>query len=201
MEITLEECKKYINYGMILRLISTIIAFAILHKFIDNKYIKKYIFLILAILLTLLDLTDGSYDIIYKYNGYYGGCSKTYYYQIIDKIIDVISYSLLFVFFKFKICLLLFIVLYRIIGVIIFTITQQKMSVVVFFDFVKEYLLYLFVFGKNYTYLPFCIFVKILYEYYIHIIHTNKWYKYRDKLITPIIHLFRNKFSRLPSNV
>ena len=171
MEITLDECKKYINYGMILRLITTIIAFIILYNFIDNKYIKKYLFLILAILLTLLDLEDGTCIIMHKYKGYYGGCTKTYYYQIIDKIVDVISYLLLFVFFKLDMFLLFF-VLYRIIGVIIFTLTRQKMSIVVFFDFVKEYLLYLFVFGKNYAYLPFFICLIILYEYYFHMIHN-----------------------------
>lgn len=98
MEITLDECKKYINYGMMLRIITTIIAFFILYKFIDNKFIKKYLFLILPILLTLLDLEDVSWFIMYKYNGYYGGCFNTNYYQITDKIVDAISYSLLFVF-------------------------------------------------------------------------------------------------------
>ena len=171
MEIKLDECKKYINYGMLLRLITTIIAFIILYNFIDNKYIKKYLFLILPILLTLLDFEDNLWLNMYKYKGYYGGCTKTYYYQIIDKIVDVISYLLLFVFFKLDMFLLFF-VLYRIIGVIIFTLTRQKMSTVVFFDFVKEYLLYLFVFGKNYAYLPFFICLKILYEYYFHMIHN-----------------------------
>jgi len=183
MEITIEDCKKYINYGMVLRLITTIIAFFILYKFIDNKFIKKYLFLILPILLTLLDIEDGLWIAMYKYNGYYGGCFKTYYYQITDKIVDVISYSLLFAFFKLDMVLLFF-VLYRIIGVIIFTLTRQKMSIVVFFDFVKEYLLYLFVFGKNYAYLPFFICLKILYEYYIHIIEFNKPFEYWTILIT-----------------
>lgn len=45
MEITLDECKKYSNYGMILRVITTIIAFFILYKFIDNKFIKNIYFL------------------------------------------------------------------------------------------------------------------------------------------------------------
>jgi|LakMenE18May11ns_1017448.scaffolds.fasta_scaffold9109326_1 hypothetical protein len=172
MEITLDECKKYINYGMLLRLITTIVTFSVLYNFIDNKYIKIYLFLILPILLTLLDLEDGVYIKNKIYKGHYNGCTKTYYYQIFDKIVDVISYSLLFVFFKLDMVLLFF-VLYRIIGVIIFTLTRQKISIVVFFDFVKEYLLYLFIFGKNYTYLPFCIFIKLLFEYYYHIFYNK----------------------------
>jgi len=191
MEITLDECKKYSNYGMILRVITTIIAFFILYKFIDNKFNKKYLFLILPILLTLLDLEDGLWNIMYKYEGYYGGCFKTYYYKITDKIIDAISYSLLFVFFKLDMVLLFF-VLYRIIGVIIFAVTRQKMSIVIFFDFVKEYLLYLFIFGKNYSYLPFFICCKILFEYVSHIVESNIPYEYGNILITRCIDFFKN---------
>jgi hypothetical protein len=194
MELTIEECKKYINYGMMLRLITTIIAFFILYKFIDNKFIKKYLFLILPILLTLLDFEDGLWFILHKYKGYYGGCFNIYYYHITDKIVDVISYLLLFVFFKLDMVLLFF-VLYRIIGVIIFAITRQKMSIVIFFDFVKEYLFYLFVFGKNYKYLPFYICFKILYEYFMHIFQTNRSYEYGNILITRWLDFFKNNNS------
>jgi hypothetical protein len=157
-DLKTHRCEEDINYGMILRLIITIISFAYLYIYINDKYIKKNIFAILPILLTLLDVMDG-----YKLHGR-EDCYKTYYYQIFDKIVDVISYSLLFVFLPLDTTLLFF-VLYRIIGVIIFTVTRQKTSLIVFFDFVKEYLLYLFIFDKNYTYFASCIFLKILFEY------------------------------------
>ncbi len=38
----------------------------------------------------------------------------------------------------------------------------------VFFDFVKEYLLYSFVFKNNYTYIPIIVICKIAYEIYFH---------------------------------
>lgn len=89
---------------------------------------------------------------------------------------DSISYLLLFLFFKLN-NILLFFIIYRIIGVILFLITKDSRCFIIFFDFVKEYLLYLFIFGNNNLYLPIFILCKICFEYYYHIIHNKNNYK------------------------
>lgn len=47
---------------------------------------------------------------------------------------------------------------------------------ILFFDFVKEYLLYLFLFGKNFNYLLPFIALKILYESLFHTVHNPNHY-------------------------
>ena len=168
-------CDKLVRDGMILRYIITIISYYILSIFMNNNIINKYIYLILPILLTALDEVDNLFTIFYKYKGKYNGCTKLFYYQYTDKICDSISYLLLYLFFKLDYILLLFI-LYRIIGVILFTFTKNSKWLIIFFDFAKEYLVYLFFFRNNYQYLPFVILAKILFEYYYHTIHNHNNY-------------------------
>lgn len=156
------ECKENIFNGMILRYIITIFSFYILFLFRNNESINKNIYLILPILLVILDGVDSIFT-FYKKNN----CNQTFYYQYLDKICDSISYLLLFLFFKLE-NILLYLVLYRIIGVILFSITKNSIYLMVFFDFVKEYLFYSFVFKNNYIYLPLFVICKIAYEIYLH---------------------------------
>jgi hypothetical protein len=166
-------CNKIIKDGIIVRYILTIIVFYILSINSNSKFIKKYIFLILPLVLYSLDKVDNTFTFFYKYNKKYNGCTKTFYYQNTDKICDSVSYLLIFVllalYFKTDYILLL-IILYRIIGVILFYITKNSKWLIIFFDFTKEYLFYLFVFGNNYNYIPIFILCKIYYEYYFHTI-------------------------------
>lgn len=163
-------CNTKIINGIIIRYITTFIAFYFLSTNIGNILNKgKYIYLILPILLTLLDNVDNLFTIFYKNNI----CTKTYYYQYNDKICDSISYLSLFLFFNIDKTTLIFI-LYRLIGVILFYVTMNKKWLIIFFDFVKEYLIYLFFFGNNYLYLlPILMLSKICFEYYYHMIHNG----------------------------
>lgn len=161
-------CNTLIDNGIYLRYIFTIIFLYAIS--IQNN--KKYNYLIIVLLLTLLDIADNIFMYIYKRKK----CTKTFYYQLQDKICDSISYLLVCLFFNFD-WLLLFFVLYRIIGVILFYFTKTSKWLILYFDFAKEYLLYLFVFGKNYTFLPLFILCKISFEYYYHNIHNPSSYK------------------------
>ena len=167
------DCKLLIKNGLILRYIITIITYYLLY--INISIIIKYLYLILPICLTILDGLDNIFTSFVNFNGRYNGCLFEYYYQINDKICDSISYLLLFLFFKLD-YILLFFILYRILGVILFYLTKNSIWLIIFFDFAKEYLLYLFIFGKNYKYILYFIICKIIFEYYFHtIINTNNY--------------------------
>jgi len=159
-------CDVKIKNSILIRYIFTIFTFYIISN-INANY--KYIYLILPILLTLLDNVDNIFTFSYKNNA----CTKSYYYQYNDKLCDIISYLLLFVFFKLDKSVLFFI-LYRIIGVILFYFTKNGIWLVIFFDFIKEYLIYMFIFQNNYNYiLPILILFKIIFEYYYHTIYNK----------------------------
>lgn len=180
-----EKCNKIVDYGLILRYILTVLFLLYLYLF-SNKFIKKYIFLILPIGLIVLDLIDGlpikCESILQYFNkqpNIYINCASHFYYQHLDKICDSITYVLTFLllclYFKPDFILLFFII-YRIIGVTLFCITRDSSWLIPFFDFIKEYLLYLFIFN-NYSYMPIFIFFKICFEIYWHKIQNNLNYK------------------------
>jgi len=176
------ECEPLIQKGFILRNVLTLLVLFVLFFSLSNKSIRKYLFLILPILLTLSDNSDNYF--LYSFEDSLipskkNKCAKTFYYHQRDKISDSLGYvwTYLFLFFFLKgDPFLLFFVLYRIVGVGFFSYTKDSSWLVLFFDFVKEYLLYLFVFGKNVTYLPFFIALKILYEYLFHSIVNPSHY-------------------------
>ena len=182
----LNNCKNIIKTGIILRYTITILLFIYIYiRF--NGFVKKNIYFILPIALTLLDFSDNIILWIYrllqslhysKYNENYDKCSYHFYYQYLDKICDSLSYLLTFLllclYFKPDF-ILLFFIFYRIIGVILFCTTNNSTWLVAFFDFIKEYLLYLFIFNKNYSYIPICIFLKICFEFYIHKINNRNY--------------------------
>lgn len=160
-------CNVKIKNGILIRYIFTILTFYLLSSNINSNY--KYIYLILPILLTLLDNVDNIFTFSYKNNI----CTKSYFYEYNDKICDVVSYLLSFGFFKLDKSVLFFI-LYRIVGVMLFYLTKISIWLVIFFDFVKEYFIYMFIFQNNYNFtLPIFILIKIIFEYYYHIV-SNK---------------------------
>jgi hypothetical protein len=167
-------CSNAINYSMLTRIILTIISLVLLFKQKNNIFIGKHLYLILPILLTLLDETDNIHTYSLKYRGKENGCTKTFDYQIKDKIIDVLSYFFSFSLFGDSNVLLLSI--YRAIGVILFYFTRASYWLILFFDFVKEYMLYIYLFKDNCTYLPIAIIGKILFEYYFHTKHNKREY-------------------------
>ena len=165
-------CIKYRNNGMILRSIVTIILFYLLANYSKKSaFIVEYLYFILPIILTILDEVDNVWTIQYKQNI----CTKTFNYQIKDKIFDSLSYLVLYLFFDLDNILLAFI-LYRIIGIYLFYITRKSFWLILFFDFAKEYLLYLFIFNTDYYYISIFILCKIAFEYYFHTKHNIKDY-------------------------
>jgi hypothetical protein len=164
-------CKDAINSSMIIRIILTIISIFLLSKY-KISFINNNLYLILPILLTILDETDNINTFNLKYKGKLNGCTKTFDYQIKDKYVDVFSYlytnyilGLDATIYKLSI--------YRLIGVILFGLSGISTYLIIFFDFVKEYMLYKYVFGDINTYLPVVIILKIIFEYYFHS-HVNK---------------------------
>jgi hypothetical protein len=148
------KCIKYVSIGMIIRIILTFVSFIILYNY-KNK-LEKNIYLILPILLLVLDKFDNI-----------SICTNTFYYQINDKIVDMLSY--LFLYFIIPINpFLQTLIIYRIFGIILFGYTKLSIYLILFFDFIKEYLLYMYIFNKNYIYLPLFIIGKIILEFIHH---------------------------------
>jgi len=158
-----------IKEAIIIRLLITILVFYILK--ICNT--KKYILIILPVILILLDLIDG---VLVQYNNKY--CrynTHTFSYQINDKIADSISYIFMLYLLP-KNTILNFFILYRIIGVILFYYTKNSQWLIIFFDFVKEYLIYLYFFKNNTLMLIVMILLKIVFEFVFHTYHNKNNY-------------------------
>lgn len=167
-------CKDAINSSMIIRIILTIISIFLLSK-IRIPLVNKNLYLILPILLTILDETDNINTFNLKYKGILNGCTKTFDYQIKDKYVDVLSY--LYTNYIFESDDIIYkLSIYRLIGVILFGISGLSKYLIIFFDFVKEYMLYKYIFADNYTYLPIAIIFKIIFEYYFHSNVNKKQY-------------------------
>jgi len=180
------KCNHIINIGMLFRSVSTIIIFTILYMNLNKKFMNKYLYLILPFLFYILDISD-----IFLYTSI---CAKYFKYQSMDKIIDILSYFILFLIIKNDKLLYLFII-YRFIGVLLFLITKNSYCLVFFFDFIKEYLLYIFIFGYNYNFIYIFIILKIILEYLLHIIHNNVNYNYpKDYSKNVELNKFLNKY-------
>lgn len=174
--------KQLIYNSAIMRLLFTMIIFVIYkniyhnnHKLRDQLHwsMAKRHYLLIPFILILLDEIDNIF-LINKYHI----LTKSYTYQTLDKINDCISYILVPVFFNVNSTLIFFII-YRIIGVILYIITHNNNYLIIFFDFVKEYML-LFYFCNKFNYihhyykliLVLCILLKLLFEYYYHKYHN-----------------------------
>lgn len=166
-------CNSHIDNGMKLRYIVTIICLYVISLLANHQNIvQSYLYVLLPITLTFLDSIDNLFKYYHYYDNRIKRCVKTFHYQYTDKICDVVSYGFMFMFFKLD-NILLYLILFRTIGVVLFSITKKSIWLVVFFDFVKEYLVYSFVFGKNTQYLPIFILLKIAFEYYFHMIYNK----------------------------
>ena len=159
-----------IYHGLVLRIILTLIFYLFLKKMEHVPIINKYLYLILFIFLLFLDCLDNLcyYNIDFLIDVKNILTKKklgtNISYQKYDKVIDIFSYLLLFIFEIDN--YLKFLILYRLIGVILYIQTHNGKALIIFFDFVKEYLLYISIFGNNYKYLLIFILKKIILEYY-----------------------------------
>lgn len=162
------KCIDRINYGMLLRFVLTIISF---YTLIKINIATKYLPIILVFLMLALDGADNAFN-IYVNNVWsftdISKCTISYHYQTLDKLLDLFTYILLFLFYKNDNYLLIF-VIWRSLGVLMNTLTGNRKWLVLFFDFVKEYLLFKYFFPDNNSYLPFFVIAKIAFEYYLHV--------------------------------
>jgi len=78
----------------------------------------------------------------------------------------------MYYYFEFDNQMLLFFILWRLIGIIIYSKTKNFTHLAIFVDFVKEYLLYLYFFNNNNKYLWLFVTCKIIFEYKNHSIHV-----------------------------
>jgi hypothetical protein len=171
-------CIDLINRGMIFRIIITIIVFIGLQLILKsgNKFFNKYLLLILPALLLLLDYSD-TLNIIYKSKCYKYLRIETrqnkpnnytlLYYNSIDKSVDTLSYIVAYFMFNLDNVFSYFLI-YRIIGVLLYMLTLNSKWFIIFFDFMKEYLIYYYFFNNNYKYLWIFIILKIYFEIYLH---------------------------------
>lgn len=170
--IYLSDCDNLTNNGFLLRILLTIISLPL----INSNF--KYLLIIIPIVLVILDGVDNifiGYELIKRNHNFIleGGsnCTKTNrYYHFKDKIVDILSYIIFYIYFydKLKDKLLEFFIIYRLIGLINYIITDNKINIIIFFDFVKEYMIYKFFFNNNYILLIIFMICKMIFEYWFH---------------------------------
>jgi len=153
-------CKKTIGLGVILRILLTIITFWIIKRYLNSPYL----YIVLPIAFTILDITDNTIPfLIYKRK-----CTnKQFEYQIMDKINDIASYLLAWWWFTLDRTFLVF-CLWRVLGVICFSLTKQSFYLIPMVDLMKEYLVYRYFFPTGFHWLPLVIIAKIGFEAYFH---------------------------------
>ena len=173
-------CSKIINENMIVRVFSFFLFLLILFKYSNNKVIHKYLLIILITALFISDKSDTIFPIFFaplftnekpKYNS----CLHTDIYTIKDKIADLVSYILVFLIFFRTDYLLLAFILYRAVGIILYLLTSNTNWFILFFDFIKEYLLYNYLFKTN-KYIFVFIILKIIFEYFNYLIFNIRAY-------------------------
>ncbi len=132
-------------------------------------------------MLVFLDIIDCNPLIIKLFPKEYRGqkyCSLDESYEFIDKVIDAFQYLIAILLLKSQLDEniyknLLYFLAYRVIGIILYYFTKINETYIVFFDFIKEYLVLYLIFGNKIPnkYLIIAIILKILYEYSMHYHH------------------------------
>lgn len=144
---------------MIFRLFLTIPTLYILSTG-NISFIKENILIILPLILSILDFADNILTFSNR-------CAQTFDYQYKDKILDIFSYFYTYSIFPLNSGILYF-TIFRAVGILLFSLTRDKYWLILFFDFVKEYMLYLYLFKDNLKFLPLAIGGKIIFEYFFH---------------------------------
>jgi len=174
----MDSCIDLIDQGMVIRILSTALVFTVLHFIIKsgNKFFNKYFLLIFPAILLLLDHFD-TLKIMYKNECYKYMYIETrqnkpnnytlLYYNSIDKSLDTLSYIVAYFMFNLDNVFSYFLI-YRIIGILLYMLTLNSKWFIIFFDFMKEYLIYYYFFNNNYKYLWIFIVLKIYFEIYFH---------------------------------
>jgi hypothetical protein len=163
-------CSEILNENMIVRVFSFFLFLLILFKYSNNKVIHKYLLVILIVSLFVSDIADTTFpnfinSLFTNGKSKYKSCNYTNFYVIKDKIADLASYILVFLIFFRTDYLLLSFILYRAVGIVLYLLTNNTNWFILFFDFIKEYLLYNYLFKTN-KYIIIFIIIKITYEYF-----------------------------------
>ncbi len=102
-------------------------------------------------------------------------CNTNHRYVLIDKLVDIFQYCIALYFLSPQLPLnvlhiLLGFTLMRLVGVFHYSANKNPLAFVLFFDFIKEYLLLFYVYYPNFTMglLVETMIVKIIFEYYMH---------------------------------
>jgi hypothetical protein len=172
-------CSKILNENMIARVFLFFLFLLILFKCSDNKIIHKYLLVILVIGLFISDKSDTIFPIYFaplftNEKSKYNSCLYTDFFTIKDKVADLASYILVFLIFFKNDYLLLAFILYRMVGITLYLITNNTIWFIPFFDFIKEYLLYNYLFKTN-KYIIIFIILKIVYEYFNYSIINSRY--------------------------
>jgi len=173
-------CSKILNENMIVRVFLFFLFLLILFKYSDNKIIHKYLLVILITALFISDIADTAFpnfinSLFTNEKPKYNNCHYTNFYIIKDKIADLASYILVFLIFFKNDYLLLAFILYRAVGIVLYLITNNTNWFILFFDFIKEYLLYNYLFKTN-KYIFIFIILKIIYEYFNYSIFNSRYH-------------------------
>lgn len=153
----------YIEHAV--RVLITFVLFVVL-KWPTNPYA-------LVLVILALDYIGPLYTILDKQK--YVEVTQSEEYQQADKISDALTYLMLIYLIPNE-PMLHFFVLYRAFGVLMYFWTQQVWPVIVFFDFVKEYILFKTLFSRSEhanAIFVVSIVLKILFEVYYHTVHNK----------------------------
>ena len=139
-----------------------------------------------VLLLVLLDIIDCNplvLKLVRKYKESAGKsndtekeyCNTNHHYVLLDKLVDIFQYCIAIYFLSTLIPLniihiLLGFTLMRLAGVFHYSANKNPLAFVLFFDFIKEYLLLFYVYYPDFTMglLIETMIVKIVFEYYMH---------------------------------
>lgn len=158
--VSLEGCHSRIQKSMIFRILVSGLSLFVLSYHTSSSFLQKHLLLLLPIILTALDFTDNILT-------FRNGCAQTLDYQTKDKILDILSYFYTYALFPLDINIL-WLTLFRSLGVALFVFTGASIWLILFLDFVKEYMLYTYVFSSDFQYLPIAVLAKYGFEWLLH---------------------------------
>ncbi len=133
---------------------------------------------LLLVLLDIIDCNPLTVKLVRKYREGTGDkefCNTNHHYVLLDKLVDIFQYCIAIYFLSPLLPLniihiLLGFTLMRLVGLFHYSANKNSLAFVLFFDFIKEYLLLFYVYYPNFTMwlLIETMIVKIVFEYYMH---------------------------------
>ena len=140
-------------------------------------YLTRHNVLYSVLMLTALDIIDCNPLVLKLFPPQYQGkgCSYDSQYQILDKSLDIFQYVVAVMLLSPILPTHIFtatiaLIVYRIIGMIMYSFNKDNKTFIIFIDFIKEYLLLFALFGQTISVpiLSIAITLKVVYEYLMH---------------------------------